>query len=445
MVTMSDGVRIATTLYRPAGPPERSTGWPAVMLFHGLGGTRSSFNAVAEQYLANRYVVLSFDARAHGESGGLFDLDGPREIADVRELFEWLAAQPGVDRTKIGAFGASYGGGAIWKATADGIPFAAIVPAITWTDLYTALAPQDLPKTGLIYALSQLVPVSRYSPQARALLADALLGRNLGALKAYVRARSTRSALGRIRVPTFMLQGRRDFLFDADQALAAFRALRGPKRLYLGDFGHLPSSFPGPDGSHMLEEARAWFDRFLYAQPNGIDMRPPLEIAADLWTGKTRELRQPPATRAVSFVLGGRRSISAAGSVVRTVTVRRAVETFGAPVVRVTASSRTRWGHLVAVLTARTPAGKEIVVSEGGTATGSLRRRPTTISIRLMNEITAIPAGSRLELMLAGTSSARTASSAVHLLYLVPVAPLSRLTVGTVRLTLPTLRSRVSP
>src|ERR687885_725175 len=131
---MSDGVTLAVTYYEPAGTrPAR--GWPAVMMFHGLGQTRSSLdlstwsaNRVAETYLVpDGYAALTFDARAHGESGGLFSLDGPRELADTRELFDWLTAHPNVDAQKVGAFGVSYGGGMVYLAAVSGIPFAAIV------------------------------------------------------------------------------------------------------------------------------------------------------------------------------------------------------------------------------------------------------------------------------------------------------------------------------
>ena len=97
---MSDGVKIATTYYVPDGVPPTG-GWPAVMLFHGLGGSRTdpgtplgmSLNSFAETQLAPQgYAALTFDARGHGQSEGLVSIDGPREIQDVRELFGWLAA-----------------------------------------------------------------------------------------------------------------------------------------------------------------------------------------------------------------------------------------------------------------------------------------------------------------------------------------------------------------
>ncbi len=53
-----------------------------------------------------------------------------------------------------------------------------------------------------------------------------------------------RSHLHALTVPTLMLQGRHDFLFDMDQATAAWKLLAGPKRLFLGDLGHPPAKNP---------------------------------------------------------------------------------------------------------------------------------------------------------------------------------------------------------
>ncbi|HEV8099408.1 MAG TPA: CocE/NonD family hydrolase, partial [Gaiellaceae bacterium] len=226
LITMSDGVRIATTYYVPDGVPPAG-GWPAVMLFHGLGGSRTdagtplgmSLNSVAETQLAPQgYAALTFDARGHGQSEGLVSIDGPREIQDVRELFGWLAAQASVNGGRIGAFGYSYGGGAIWRATAEGVPFAAIEPAITWTNLYSALLPQDLARSGILLGFWQSIQ-ARAAPGLESIVNDAIAGQNLGAVHAFADQRSVRTLLGSIRVPTFLMQGRRDFAFDLDHAL----------------------------------------------------------------------------------------------------------------------------------------------------------------------------------------------------------------------------------
>src|SRR5207302_5730184 len=76
----------------------------------------------------------------------------------------WLTTRPEISDRQIGALGLSLGGAAVWNAAVAGVPFKAIVPAITWTNLATALAPQRLSKSGLVAYLTGLVPQSRWDP-----------------------------------------------------------------------------------------------------------------------------------------------------------------------------------------------------------------------------------------------------------------------------------------
>jgi predicted acyl esterase len=446
-IQMGDGVKLATTSYVPNGPPPAG-GWPAVMLFHGLGGSRNagtpfgmSLNSLAETQLVSQgYAALTFDARGHGQSEGLVSIDGPREIQDVRELFNWLAAQPGINPQRIGAFGYSYGGGAIWRATVEGVPFAAIAPAITWTDLYSALLPQNLAHSGVVLGFWQSI-ANRAAPGLESTVNDALAGQNLAGVHAFADQRSSRPLLGNVKAPTFLMQGRRDFAFDVDQALAAYSRLKAPKRLYLGDFGHPPAPNPAGEAAHILPEARQWFDRYLKGLPNGIDRQPPVEVAADPWTGRTSSYRSLPARKTLRLAFSGRNEIGSTGKVARTLPRRKArLETFGAPVLRVALSSPNGWPHVVAVLSALAPDGREIVVSSGG-ARVRLRSKRKEVAIRLISQVTNVPPRSRLRLTVAGTS---TAQSPGNLLYLSGVPRAARLVVGRARLTLPVLSRPIS-
>ena len=162
---MSDGAQLACSLTEPDGTPPAS-GWPAVMLFHGLGGKHQDMEPIATQFLAPAgYASLACDARGHGASEGQFGVDGPRDVQDTRELMTWLTARPEISDTQIGALGISLGGGAVWNALAAGVPFKAAVTAITWTNLLTALAPQGLSKSGLVQYLAGLVPTTRWDGQ----------------------------------------------------------------------------------------------------------------------------------------------------------------------------------------------------------------------------------------------------------------------------------------
>lgn len=438
---MDDGVSLAATLYLPAGTPPEG-GWPAAMLFHGLGGTRASMASIATGFLANDgYAVLAYDARGHGQSQGMVTLDGPREIADVRAAFDWFTARPDVSDTQVGAVGFSYGGGALLRAAVMGVPFKALVPVITWTSLYDALAPQDLSKSGAVANFLQ--SVHTWDPTVLALAQDALASKNLGAVRDFTAERSSLAGLSGLQTPTFFMQGRRDYAFDIAQATAGYKAVGGPKRLYVGDLGHAPAANPDAEKPHYLTEAHDWLDRWLKGIPNGIDTGKPVEVAPDPWTGTTYRYPALPATKTLNFTLNGKATIGATGKVQRTVKLpRRPLETFGSAVLKISLSSTAGWPHLVGVLSALTPDGKEIVVSEGGTQTAGLTGKARSVTIRFIDDATLIPSGSRLRLTLAPASTAQNINNLLYLNIGMPES--ARVTIGKATLRLPVLQKTIS-
>jgi alpha-beta hydrolase superfamily lysophospholipase len=431
--TASDGAVLACSLTEPEGaaPP---AGWPAAMLFHGLGGSRADLQPLGAQLAAAGYASLACDARGHGASQGLFGLDGPRDVLDTRELFAWLAARPEISDTQIGALGFSLGGGAVWNAAVAGIPFKAIVPVITWTSLLTALAPHGLAKSGLVGYLAALVPESRWDPELLAIKSALVSSTITPAVLAHAAARSPR--LGSLATPTLLIQGRRDFLFDIDQALAAYKTLKGPKRLYLGNLGHVPGSAPGaaPDTVQYTKLVLKWFDRFLKGTANGIDKNA-IELGHDTYDGKTTTFTTLPPTKTVAVRLPGTTTISGTtGKVSRSVRITGGPhETFGSSTITVPYSNATNWDRLVAVLAVGTTP-----ISAGGV---KLTGASGTATITLMNQALRIPAGKRITVYLSSTSLAQSSANA---LYLAGVQPGSQITLGRATLALSVLKKTVS-
>jgi len=131
----SDGTKLAGDLFWPDGW-DGTTKLPAIVLCHGWGGTKSHLNRVyAPAFAAQGYLVLTFDYRGWGESDGrlvavgeipepgpdgtvmvkareIRDLVSPWErITDIRAAISWLELEPGVDTSRIGLWGTSFGGG----------------------------------------------------------------------------------------------------------------------------------------------------------------------------------------------------------------------------------------------------------------------------------------------------------------------------------------------
>jgi alpha-beta hydrolase superfamily lysophospholipase len=394
--TMDDGVSIALTRYTPDGlmPPG---GWPGVLVLHGLAANRGSVDPIASAFAAAGYSVVAYDARGHGVSGGEITLAGPREVADLRALRNALAAREEVSDTKIGAWGISYGGGQVWNALAAGVPFAAVEVVETWTSLYGALWPQELARSGIVAGLA--AGIASRSPLVAGIRDDAVQSRNLATVRALAAARSVLPRLGglqSITTPVYLFQGRVDFVFDVTQASQAFAALGGPKKLYVGNFGHTPSTFPGPDVQYVLAEAIAWYDRHLKGIANGVD-RAKVVIAKQGSASGRVDLGDLPKSTLRTYVLPGR-SVARGEALVsrRTAPLQSAVETWGLGTVHVDVPKLASYPRLVVTVLA----GNR-VVSHGG-----LRPRAGRNVVKLANYCVYVPKGTRLRVAVGPSSPA---------------------------------------
>jgi predicted acyl esterase len=437
-IPMDDGTSIAATLYVPDSAPPAG-GWPALVFLHGLSGNKEQMNALAEGYgfVGQSYVVLTFDARGYGQSGGLVSVNGPREIADTRAVHAWLAARTDVADAKIGAWGISYGGGAVFNSLVAGVPWAAVFTVQTWTDLYSALMPQGLVKSGLVAGLAGSIPEGKRDPSLAPVQLAAFAG-NAAIVRPWAAERSSLAKLGSVTTPVYMAQGRRDFLFGIDQGSLAFRRLKGPKTLYLGLHGHAPSTFPAADTGLLMSQAERWFGCFVINA--GCDAGAVVAIAPENFAGQVAASRGLPRTTTTTLAFPGVSTFARVGRLVRrSAPLRQAIEIYGSPTVKTTIAASGGWSRLVAVLTARTPQGKEIVVSAGGVPT---KNGVQTVRIKLASQATFVPRGSRLTLTLGSSSLAQSTS---NLLYLdLPMRPSARVRIGNAVLMMPGLRNPVT-
>jgi dienelactone hydrolase len=110
-LTSADGIALKAS-YFPAARPG-----PGLLLLHACNRDRSSWNGLATAAAARGFHVLALDFRGYGQSGGTKS-DDPRQQqwiaerewpADIDAAYGWLTSQAGVDKTRIGAAGASCG------------------------------------------------------------------------------------------------------------------------------------------------------------------------------------------------------------------------------------------------------------------------------------------------------------------------------------------------
>jgi ABC-2 type transport system ATP-binding protein len=382
---MSDGVGIAYDLYEPDGAAPAG-GWPGVVVLHGLGGSKDDMATVAQAFVSHGYSVLAYTARGHGTSGGVAGLAGPDDVGTEQAMFSFFAGLPEVSDTQIGAWGISYGGGQTWNGLAAGIPYKAAEVVETWTDLFSALLPQNVSKSGIVLGFAKTIEAR--SPLIAAIENDAIHSTGIPALKTFGDSRSSYAKLPSIKAPVYMFQGRVDYAFDIGQALNGYTRITGPKHLYVGRFGHAPSTFPGPDVEYVLAQGIAWYDHYLKNAPNGIDRSPPVTIAAATGSKRTSYAGLPKT----KVIPAGFR-----GTALRRTGPRfqQALETFGVSLLKVQVRKVSNYPRLVATVLAGNRA-----ITHGG-----IVPKVGLNTIRLANYVQYLPKGTRLTVTFGDSST----------------------------------------
>lgn len=116
---LAEGVRCEGDLHLPPDfSPDRPG--PAVVLGHGFTVARSSLVEEGRLFAEAGFVALTIDYRHFGGSDGepRGRLHPQSEIDDFRAALDWIETQPGVDPSRIGLWGTSFGGGIVTQVAA---------------------------------------------------------------------------------------------------------------------------------------------------------------------------------------------------------------------------------------------------------------------------------------------------------------------------------------
>jgi ABC-2 type transport system ATP-binding protein len=308
---------------------------PAVLTTNGFGGSYSDQIPLAQTLAARGYGVLTYSGLGFGGSGCQIELDSPtRDGEAASQLVTFLgggsAADNGTrvdwvihDRTahdgrhyaydpRVGMIGGSYGGEIQFAAAGLDPRIDTIVPVITWNNLGYSLAPNNaldgpgvttqVPgvakfewidlffAVGLVDGVGgalndpsrELTGCPNFDPRTcGAILELNLLGAPTPATTAFAEQASVESYMQRIRIPTMLMQGEDDTLFNLHEAVATYAALRAqhtPVKMVWQSWGHshstaapgeYTSSLLNPDGSETVEGRLVleWFDHYLKGDP----------------------------------------------------------------------------------------------------------------------------------------------------------------------------------
>src|SRR3954447_20423341 len=315
---------IVGDLYRPASATEANPA-PAILTTNGFGGSKDDQADMAKLLASRGYVVLSYSGLGFGGSGCKItlddrDYDGKAGSQLVTFLGGGRAAKDGTkvdyvrtDATgsdgkrhafdpRIGMIGGSYGGQIQFAVAGIDPRVDTIIPIITWNDLSYSLAPNNTSfDHGVTYQTPGIEKFQWTSLFFGLGIADGLQGaqadpaRNVGcpnfddracgskaqmdatgapndATLLFARHASVTSFMDKIRIPTLLSQCQSDTLFDLQEAIATYRALKAqntPVKMIWRYGGHSGDSAPGeveqkePANEYETRTYLQWFDHYL--------------------------------------------------------------------------------------------------------------------------------------------------------------------------------------
>ena len=175
MIPARDGVQVPARLFRPTANVAPEGQRPAVIFVHGAGYLQDVHNwwssyfreYMFDHLLASKgYTVIDIDYRGSAGHGrdwrtAIYRHMGGKDLDDEVDGAKWLVREMGVDSTRIGIYGGSYGGFMTLMAmfTAPGIfkAGAALRPVTDWAyynDAYTSAILNDPQEDSTAYHVS---------------------------------------------------------------------------------------------------------------------------------------------------------------------------------------------------------------------------------------------------------------------------------------------------
>ena len=388
---------IVGDLYTPAAASS-SNRMPAILTTNGFGGSKDDQAGIGTAFAQRGYVVLSYSGLGFGGSDCKITLDDPDwDGVAGRQLVSYLGGANGIaflddahtqpapvldvvkkdsvahdgkvaaNDPRVGMVGGSYGGSIQFAVASVDPRVDTIVPLITWNDLTYSLGPNNTGQTtgvttsppgvtkltwGLGFSALGVVNGAQNSQTdpsrmlvcpnfadfvCVALVTAGTLGFFDPASEQKLRHASVASYIDRIRIPTLLVQGEKDTLFNLNEAAATYQALKSrgvPVKMIWQSWGHSDST-PAPgeidlgnlDPVTQYETGRVanWFDHYL--KDKAVNLGPQFAYFRD-WVDYTGNAAPAYATSG-SFPVGTQRKyyLSGAGLVTSPLALAKTAQT----------------------------------------------------------------------------------------------------------------------
>jgi uncharacterized protein len=295
---VSAGLPIAGIIHLPQGASAKERR-SAIILLHGFGSSKDANNMKTPAHMLADwgYVVLRFDRRGCGESGGEPGLNlCPEHVEDTRNALSYLTTRPEVAPDRIGVIGTSFGGAIANYAAGVDDRVAAVISVCGWSDGKRKLRGQHPSEEAWARFLGALDAGAKH----RAATGRSLMMSRYDIVPMPSHMRSNLAANARMEFPTETAQSIFDFCPDdvipniaprpalflhaapdavtpTDESIEMFKRARPPAELHL--FHGVDHFLLGAENRRVIDTLRGWLDVNLPAHTANMKTRA-AEVAA---------------------------------------------------------------------------------------------------------------------------------------------------------------------
>lgn len=209
---------------------------PAILLLHGLGGSRSQFDEQGAALSQKGYAVLAINLRGHGDSGGEMRSFGLFEARDAHAAFLWLKERQ--HGAKVGVSGLSLGGAAALLGPIGPVPADALVLTVVYPDIRHAIHNRIAFRLGNFLASLGEPLLSYQAPLRYGVWLDEL---------------SPETAIKSFNKPVLVIGGESDSYTPPVETRAIFEAANAPKQLWIVPKGDHNSTVAHPEYFDRVE------------------------------------------------------------------------------------------------------------------------------------------------------------------------------------------------
>jgi predicted acyl esterase len=312
--------KVVLDLYQPDSATTQHPA-PAILTTNGFAGSKTDVDGVAAAFAQQGYVGLAYSGLGMGGSSCRIELDarqwdgkvasqlvtflggGSRatngtKVGDVRLNTRAADGRHYKDDPEVGMIGGSYGGGVQFSAAAVDPRIDAIVPIIAWNNLAYSLAPNNATLSGrtvtyktpgiakanpsgagwlnLLWIAGVFVPQTQplqpsSCPNYAALICPThqeLISHGYPSARALrqLKTMSISARMKALRIPVLLEQGENDSLFDLQEAVATYTALRHqhtPVKMVWQSWGHSDPTSPAGETAVLNRIDSGWFRYYL--------------------------------------------------------------------------------------------------------------------------------------------------------------------------------------